>query len=92
MVGAVLGFVVTGRVLAGELVARPLEARGLDRAQRTALCRPHRSRVLGFGLATQVFFVIPLGAIVVMPAAVVGATMLGRDLVEHAQSTGRLTG
>ena len=84
IVGAVLGFVVSGRVLAGELVSRPLEARGMDRAARKAFLRPHRSRVLGFGMATQVCFLVPLGAIAVMPAAVVGATMLGRDLVEAA--------
>ena len=50
-----------------------------------ALLRPHRSRVLGFGMATQAFFLIPLGAIVVMPAAVVGATMLGRELTGESQ-------
>ncbi|MDQ4051879.1 MAG: EI24 domain-containing protein [Actinomycetota bacterium] len=84
--GAVLGFVVAGRVLAHELIARPLEARGMDRAARTVLLRSHRPRVLGFGLATQVFFLVPLGAIAVMPAAVVGATMLARDLLgEPAQ-------
>jgi CysZ protein len=79
--GAVLGFVVAGRALAAGLVARPLEARGMDRAARKALLGRHRPRVLGFGLATQVFFLVPLGAIAVMPAAVVGATLLGRDLL-----------
>jgi CysZ protein len=83
--GAVLGFVVSGRVLAGELVSRPLEARGMDRAARKAFLRPHRSRVLGFGMATQACFLVPFGAIAVMPAAVVGATMLSRELVESAQ-------
>jgi CysZ protein len=83
--GAVLGFVVAGRFLAAELVSRPLEARGMDRVARTALLRQHRSRVLGFGLATQVFFVVPLGAIVVMPAAVAGATMLARELLGTSQ-------
>lgn len=86
LAGAVLGFAVSGRVLAAELISRPLEARGLDRAARATMLRPHRSRVLGFGLATQAFFVVPLGAIVVMPAAVVGATMLARELIgEPAQ-------
>jgi CysZ protein len=80
--GAVLGFVVSGRVLGAELVSRPLEARGMDRAARNAFLRPHRSRVLGFGMATQACFLVPFGAIAVMPAAVVGATMLSRELVE----------
>jgi len=83
--GAVLGFVVAGRVLAHELIARPLEARGMDRAARTSLLRSHRPRVLGFGFATQVFFLVPLGAIAVMPAAVVGATMLARDVLGEGQ-------
>ncbi len=79
---------VAGRALAGELLSRPLEARGLDRRARAALLRPHRGRVLGFGAATQVFFLIPLGAIAVMPAAVAGATMLARDLLAAAGAGG----
>ena len=84
VVGVVLGFVLAGRVLAGELLSRPLEARGMDRHARAALLRPHRGRVLGFGAATQAFFLVPFGAIAVMPAAVVGATMLARDLLDAA--------
>lgn len=79
--GSVLGFVVSGRVLAFELVSRSLEARGMDRAGRTAQLRPHRSQILGFGMTTQVFFLVPLGAIAVMPAAVVGSTILARDVL-----------
>ena len=82
--GAVLGFVVSSRVLGAELLSRPLEARGMDRAARKAFLRPHRSRVHGFGMATQACFLVPFGAIAVMPAAVVGATMLGRELVDAA--------
>ena len=92
VVGLVVGFVVAGRVLAGELLSRPLEARGLDRRARAALLRPHRGRVIGFGAATQLFFLVPLGAIAVMPAAVVGATMLARDLVDAAPQPGPLPG
>lgn len=86
--GLVIGFVVAGRALAGELLSRPLEARGLDRRARAALLRPHRGRVLGFGAATQLFFLIPLGAIAVMPAAVAGATMLARDLLDTGDAAG----
>lgn len=81
VLGAGLGLVVSGRLLAAELVARPLEARGLDRAARAALLAPHRTRVLGFGVATQACFLVPLGAVVVMPAAVVGSTILARDVL-----------
>lgn len=81
-VGAVLGVVVAGRLLAGELLARPLEARGMDRHARRALLARHRAEVLGFGVATQLCFLVPLGAVLVMPAAVVGATHLARALLD----------
>ncbi|TIC84517.1 hypothetical protein E8D37_04260 [Nocardioides sp. GY 10127] len=79
--GTVLGVVVAGWLLGSELLNRPLEARGIDRAGRRALLRGHRSAVLGYGVATQVCFLVPLGGVAVMPAAVVGATTLARDLL-----------
>jgi CysZ protein len=79
--GAVVGLVVSGRLLAAELLTRPLEERGLDRAARRELLRRHRGGVVGFGVATQALFLVPLGAIVVMPAAVVGSTTLARELL-----------
>lgn len=82
VVGAVLGLVVSGRLLAGELVSRPLEARGMDRAARAALMRRHRGAMLGFGVSVQACFLIPLGGILVMPAAVAGATYLARQALE----------
>ena len=81
LVGAVLGLLVSGRLLAAELLTRPLEERGMDRSARRELLRRHRGGMLGLGVATQVFFLIPLGAIVVMPAAVVGSTTLARELL-----------
>ncbi len=87
-VGLVGGLLVSGRLLAGELLARPLEARGLDRHARRVLLRRGRAPVWGFGLATQAFFLIPLGAVVVMPGAVVGATMLARDLLVEPGGAG----
>ncbi len=82
VVGVVLGVVVSGWLLAGELLSRPLEARGMDRAARAEVLRRDRSAVLGFGVATQLCFLVPLGAVAVMPAAVAGATMLARDLLD----------
>ncbi|GEP37872.1 hypothetical protein NPS01_15350 [Nocardioides psychrotolerans] len=38
-------------------------------------------------LAVQVSLVVPVGAVLVMPAAVAGATMLARDLVATAVQT-----
>jgi CysZ protein len=82
VVGAVLGLVVAGRLLAGELVSRPLEARGMDRAARAALMRAHRGAMLGFGVCVQACFLVPFGGILVMPAAVAGATYLAREALE----------
>ncbi|WP_141012926.1 EI24 domain-containing protein [Nocardioides sambongensis] len=82
IVGAVLGLVMAGRLLAGELISRPLEARGMDRAAQAALLRGHRGAVLGFGVAVQACFLVPLGGVLVMPAAVAGATMLARDVLD----------
>ena len=83
VVGVVLGVLVSGWLLAGELLARPLEARGMDRAARAEVLRRDRGAVLGFGVATQLCFLVPLGAVAVMPAAVAGATMLARDLLDR---------
>ncbi len=82
--GAVTAVLLTGWLLADELTARALSARGLTRRQRRALIRPHRSKVWGFGVATQLCFMVPLGAVVTMPAAVAGSTVLARELLGGA--------
>lgn len=86
VVGAVLGLVVAGRLLAGELVSRPLEARGMDRAARAALMRDHRGAMLGFGVCVQACFLVPFGGIAVMPAAVAGATYLAREALDGVRA------
>lgn len=90
IVGAVLGLVVSGRLLAGELVSRPLEARGMDRAARAALMRQHRGAMLGFGVCVQACFLIPFGGIAVMPAAVAGATYFAREALDGTASQANL--
>lgn len=87
LLGAVLGLVVGGWLLARDLLGRPLEARGLDARGRADLARGQRGTVLGFGIAVQASFLVPLGAVLVMPAAVAGATMLARDLVAAGPQT-----
>jgi len=88
LVGAVLaptlGVILSGRLLALELSSRAFEARGIDRAGRRAIMRSHRAQLLGFGIATQLCFMIPLGAIVTMPAAVAGSTLLARSALDAA--------
>lgn len=82
IIGAILG----GHLIARELTQRPFEARGIPAAYRRGIRRGSRARELGFGIMTQLFFLIPGGAIIVMPAAVVGATRLARDMLERASA------
>jgi CysZ protein len=80
----VLGAAVGGWFLALELTGKPFEARGRSaRDRRRALARI-RPTALGFGVASYLVFLIPLGAVVVMPAAVAGATLLGRQAADEA--------
>jgi CysZ protein len=85
LVGTVLAVVVgtflSGRLVALELTTRPLEARGMTRQQRRAALRSHSPRVLGFGVAVHLCFLIPGGAVLVMPAAVAGSTVLAKHVL-----------
>ncbi|MGE5826974.1 MAG: EI24 domain-containing protein [Micromonosporaceae bacterium] len=76
----VLGAMVGGWVLALELTGVPFERRGLRFRHRRAMLRQHRAMTLGFGMATFMCFLVPLGAVFAMPAAVAGATLLSRRL------------
>lgn len=90
VVGGALAFVtgslLTGWLLVDELSSRSLAARGLTRDERRSILRGHRARALGFGVATQLFFLIPFGAVVVMPVAVAGSTSLARSLLTDADN------
>lgn len=88
---AIIGLMLGGRLVADELTSRALQARGIDDAGRQALLARHRARVLGFGVATQLCFLIPLGAVLVMPAAVAGSTLLARTLIDDADSAAGAT-
>ena len=58
----------------------------VDRAARKALLKDHEPTMLGFGVAVQLCFVVPFGAVLMMPAAVVGSTMLAREALDAAES------
>lgn len=85
ILGACTGVLLNGRLLARELTGRAFDARDLSPADRAALFAGSRARVLGFGVATQLFFLVPGGAIAVMPAAVAGSTMLARTMMERSR-------
>jgi CysZ protein len=77
----VIGALVAGWFLTHELIGVPFERRGLRLADRRRMLRGRRSLALGFGTAAFVCFLIPfVGAVLLMPAAVAGATLLSRDL------------
>jgi len=82
-IAAVLGLVLTAWALSRELTLGPFARRGLLGPARRAARRSRRARTFGFGLAVQLCYLVPFGAIVAMPAAVAGASLLARDLLDE---------
>lgn len=86
IVGTVAGVVVSavlgGRLLAIELTAHAFDARGLGPRERRRVLATDRARSIGFGAATYLVFLVPFAAVAAMPAAVAGATMLARAVLE----------
>ncbi|MFI7548583.1 EI24 domain-containing protein [Micromonospora sediminimaris] len=74
----VTGALVGGWLLAVELTGAPFSRRGKRLPHRRAALKVDRPTSLGFGVAVFVCFLIPLGAVLLMPAAVAGATLLAR--------------
>jgi CysZ protein len=74
----VVAALVAGWFLAVELVGVPFYRRGLRLPDRRRVLRANRPLALGFGVAVFLCFLIPLGAVLLMPAAVAGAALLAR--------------
>lgn len=83
VVSPVLGALVGGWMLAVELTGAPFQRRGQRLRDRRRVLRAHRPFALGFGVAVFLCFLIPLGAILLMPAAIAGATLLSRRVLGH---------
>jgi CysZ protein len=81
VLGLVLGAAVGGWLLAVELTGVPFQRRGKRLHDRRAALRTRRPMALGFGVAVFVTFLIPLGAVLLMPAAVAGGTLLARRVL-----------
>ncbi len=86
---SIIGVILNGRLLARELTGRAFDARGVTGHSRSGMLRTGRARVIGFGVATQLCFLVPFGAIVTMPAAVAGSTLLAHDLRRRAAYGGQ---
>lgn len=81
VLAAIVGALLGGRLLAGELMSRVFDARGIGVRERLSVIRSSRASAMGFGAATYLCFLIPLGAVIMMPAAVAGATLLARRML-----------
>ncbi len=75
-----LGACAGGWFLTIELSGLAFDARGFAPRARRAALASQRSTTLGFGLASYLLYLVPLGAIFAMPAAVAGATMLAQRI------------
>jgi CysZ protein len=75
-----LKVVVTTWLLAWTLLDYPLSTRGVSLRARLTFLREQFPRVLGFSGAVFALFALPLGAIVLLPAAVAAATDIGTKL------------
>lgn len=87
-----LAATIGGWLLAVELVGSPFYRRGLRLPDRRAALRADRPAALGFGVAVFVSFLIPLGAVLLMPAAVAGAALLARRVLGQPITAGTGTG
>jgi CysZ protein len=76
-----IGALIGGWFLALELVGAPFFRRGLRLPDRRRVLAGHRPLALGFGVSVFCCFLIPLGAVLIMPAAVAGGTLLARKVL-----------
>jgi CysZ protein len=75
----VIGAIVGGWLLSVELTGYSFDARGFTLRQRRRALAGDRAAALGFGVVTYLLFLVPFAAVIIMPAAVAGATLLARD-------------
>jgi CysZ protein len=77
----VVGALVGGWLLTVELTGYAFDARGFTFRQRRRMLARDRASALGFGAVTYLLFLVPFAAVIIMPAAVAGATLLARDVL-----------
>ena len=77
----VLGAALGGWILAVELTGVAFQRRGRRLPDRRLALRTQRSLTLGFGVAVFLCFLIPLGVVLLTPAAVAGGTLLSRRVL-----------
>ncbi|PRY42265.1 EI24 domain-containing protein [Umezawaea tangerina] len=77
----VVAVFVNGWLLGIELTGIPFTRRGKSLKERRAVLRSKRALALGFAVPSYLLCLIPLAAIVVMPAAMAGGTVLAHRLL-----------
>jgi CysZ protein len=77
----VIAVFVNGWLLGIELTGIPFTRRGKTLKERRAVLRGKRATALGFAVPSYLLCLIPLAAIVVMPAAMAGGTVLAHRLI-----------
>ncbi|MFG2288017.1 EI24 domain-containing protein [Streptomyces sp. NPDC048595] len=75
-----IGFCVSGFFLAVELTSVAMQRRDIPVRERLRMMRGRKGLAVGFGTPLVLLFLIPFIAVVLMPGAVAGATLLVRDL------------
>ena len=77
---AVLSAIFGGWFVTVELTGSAADARGVSLRDRRRMLRTRMPRTLGLGVSTYLLFLVPLGPVFAMPAAVAGATLMVRAL------------
>jgi CysZ protein len=77
----IIGWFIGGWLLAVEISGVPFNRRGLRLRDRRRLLRANRALALGFGVPIFLVFLIPFIAVIVMPGAVAGATLMTRRVL-----------
>ncbi|MEE1930586.1 EI24 domain-containing protein [Streptomyces sp. TRM 70351] len=75
-----VGLAVSGFFLTVELTSVALQRRDVPVRERMRMLRARKGLALGFGVPLAVSFLVPFVAVLLMPGAVAGATLLARDL------------
>ncbi|MCP2334089.1 EI24 domain-containing protein [Actinoalloteichus caeruleus] len=84
----VLGVLVNGWLLGLEMTAVPFGRRGRTLGERHRCLRRNRMRAWGFALPTYLLLLVPFAALLVMPAALAGGTLVAhRALTEDEGAT-----
>ncbi|MCZ2527694.1 hypothetical protein GQS52_08945 [Streptomyces sp. SCUT-3] len=83
-----VGFCVSGFFLAAELTSVPLQRRGIPLKERLRRLRGHKMLSLGFGVPLVLLFLLPFVAVLAMPGAVAGATLMARERLTDQDGDG----